>query len=185
MGSEDFPETLGIVRSFANSIDVETAQDDLDSPERFGRWLVAHGFDHPRPTPDELALAVGVRDALRAELMAHHSAAAGDAGDGGDARARLDVYAGRVPLRAVLVPGPARLEPLGAGVDAMLGRVLAAMVLADHDGTWQRVKICREDTCQVAFFDHSKNHSKTWCSMGVCGNRNKTRSYRDRHRAPA
>jgi predicted RNA-binding Zn ribbon-like protein len=180
VGSEDFPEPLRLVRSFANSVDVETAQDDLDSPERFGRWLVAHGFDHPAPSDEERVLALGIRDALREELMAHH----GD-GDARTARARLDAYARMVPLRAAFGDGPAMLVPAGGGVAAMLGAVLAAIVIAEHEGTWERVKICREETCQVAFYDRSKNQSKTWCSMGVCGNRNKTRSYRDRRRTAA
>ncbi|MFI7544479.1 CGNR zinc finger domain-containing protein [Actinoplanes sp. NPDC049599] len=34
--------------------------------------------------------------------------------------------------------------------------------------------------CRSVFYDRSKNGSKTWCSMEVCGNRNKTRSYRRR-----
>jgi predicted RNA-binding Zn ribbon-like protein len=180
MGSADLPEALRIVRSFANSVDVETAQDDLDSPARFGRWLVAHGFDHPAPTEEERVLALGIRDALREELMAHH----GD-GDGRTARARLDAYARMVPLRATFGDGPATLVPAGGGVAVMLGAVLAAIVIAEREGTWERVKICREETCQVAFYDRSKNQSKTWCSMGVCGNRNKTRSYRDRQRTAA
>jgi predicted RNA-binding Zn ribbon-like protein len=177
MAIEDLPAELRIVKSFADSVDVESAQDDFDSPARFGRWLVAHGFDHPEPTADELALAIAMRGALRDELIAHHGGT-----DSGEARSRLDAYAERVPLRAAFGPRPATLVPVGAGVQEMLGRVLAAMVLAEHDGTWQRVKICREDTCQVVFFDRSKNQSKTWCSMGLCGNRNKTRSYRERRR---
>ena len=46
------------------------------------------------------------------------------------------------------------------------------------DGTWRRLKACREDTCQWAFYDRSKNRSGTWCSMAVCGNRAKARAYR-------
>jgi predicted RNA-binding Zn ribbon-like protein len=180
MSNEDFPERLRIVQSFADSVDVESGQDDLDSPDRFGRWLVAHGFDHPAPAEEERVLALGIRDALREELMAHH----GD-GDGRTARARLDAYARMVPLRAAFGDGAATLVPAGGGAAAMLGTVLAAIVIAEHDGTWERVKICREETCQVAFYDRSKNQSKTWCSMGVCGNRNKTRSYRDRRRTTA
>jgi predicted RNA-binding Zn ribbon-like protein len=177
MSDEDFPERLRIVQSFADSVDVETGEDDLDSPARFGRWLVAHGFDHPAPSEDERVLAFGIRDALREELMAHH----GD-GDAAIARAKLDAYARLVPLRAAFGDGPAALMPAGGGVSVMLGTVLAAIVIAEHEGTWERVKICREETCQVAFYDRSKNHSKTWCSMGVCGNRNNTRSYRTRQR---
>jgi predicted RNA-binding Zn ribbon-like protein len=177
MAVEDFPEQLRLVKSFASSVDAETGQDDLDSPAQFGRWLAAHGFPIERePTAAELAFAAGLRDALRAELRTHH----GD--EPGDVRARLNSYASRVPLRAGFGAGPATLVPAGEGIEAMLGEVVAAMVLAERDGSWPRVKICREDTCQVVFFDQSKNQSKTWCSMGVCGNRNKTRSYRSRQR---
>ncbi len=177
--ADDVPEQLHLVESFANSIDHDSGQDDLESPERFGRWLADHGFPDVRPTADDLAFAVGMRGALRDELMAHH-----DDMPAVDARARLDGYAARIPLRASFGGGPATLVPAGEGLHALLGAVLAAMVLAEREGRWHRLKLCREDTCQVVFFDHSKNRSKTWCSMQVCGNRNKTRSYRGRRREP-
>ena len=56
-------------------------------------------------------------------------------------------------------------------------------VHAEHDGTWPRLKICSADTCRYVYYDRSKNGSRRWCSMDVCGNRNKTRAYRDRNRA--
>jgi len=173
----DIPEQLHLVESFANSVDVDIAQDDLDSPPRFGRWLAAHGFPGVEPGDQELAMAVGMRAALRDELIAHHDQLAS-----GAARARLEGFAERIPLRASFGTGPATLVPAGQGVTAMLGTVLAAMVLAERDGGWHRLKICREETCQRVFFDKSKNQSKTWCSMQVCGNRSKTRTYRDRQR---
>ena len=172
------PDELHLVESFANSLDVETAQDDLDSASRFGRWLTAHGFPDIEPDDDELALATAVRDALRAELTVHH-----DRGFSGEARTRLDGYAARIPLRVAFRPdGPATLVPAGSGVVAMLGAVLAEMVLAEREGDWHRLKICPEETCRRVFFDRSKNQSKTWCSMRACGNRNKTRTYRGRQR---
>ena len=64
-------------------------------------------------------------------------------------------------------------------------QVVVAMAHADADGTWQRLKLCREDSCQWAFLDTSKNRSRTWCSMGICGNRSKTRAYRARQRPDA
>jgi len=173
----DVPEQLHLVESFANSMDVDLGQDDLDSAARFGRWLAAHGFPGAEPGDPELALAVGIRAALRDELVAHHDRLAST-----EARARLDGYAERIPLRASFAGGPATLVPAGQGVTAMLGAVLAAVVLAEREGGWQRLKICREETCQRVFFDKSKNQSKTWCSMQVCGNRSKTRTYRDRQR---
>jgi predicted RNA-binding Zn ribbon-like protein len=179
---EDVPSHLRLVESFANSVDVDSGQDDLDSTDRFGRWLATHGFppEDGHPTTTELDLATGLRSALRDTLLAHHGG--GEPDDAAGARDRLDGYAARVPLRAVFGAGPARLAPVGDGVPALLGEVLGAIVLADRDGSWQRLKICRDDTCQAAFYDRSKNSSKTWCSMQVCGNRNKTRAYRGRQR---
>ncbi|MFI6043666.1 CGNR zinc finger domain-containing protein [Nocardia sp. NPDC051321] len=43
-------------------------------------------------------------------------------------------------------------------------------------GTWPRLKACREPSCRWAFYDHSRNHGRTWCSMNVCGNRVKVRA---------
>ena len=63
--------------------------------------------------------------------------------------------------------------------------MLAIVFRAMEDGTWARLKACREDTCQWAFYDRSKNRSATWCSMAVCGNRAKARTYRQRHRGEA
>jgi len=51
------------------------------------------------------------------------------------------------------------------------------------DESWNRLKACRLDDCQWAFYDQSKNRSRTWCSMKVCGNRAKARAYRERQRA--
>jgi predicted RNA-binding Zn ribbon-like protein len=52
------------------------------------------------------------------------------------------------------------------------------------DGTFGRFKACRSDTCEWAYYDTSRNATRAWCSMQVCGNRAKARSYRERHRDP-
>jgi predicted RNA-binding Zn ribbon-like protein len=44
------------------------------------------------------------------------------------------------------------------------------------------MKACAADDCQWAFYDSSKNRSRTWCSMDVCGHRAKTRAYRARRK---
>ncbi len=51
-------------------------------------------------------------------------------------------------------------------------------------GTWSRLKACREHECEWAFYDHTKNRSGAWCSMQRCGNRAKARAFRERHAAP-
>jgi predicted RNA-binding Zn ribbon-like protein len=60
--------------------------------------------------------------------------------------------------------------------------LLIAYEAMEH-GEWRRLKACRNDTCQWGFYDHSKNRSKTWCSMEGCGSQVKSRAYRARKRA--
>lgn len=75
---------------------------------------------------------------------------------------------------------------LAARSKSDLGGVLMAVLLAvrdaQADGTWSRLKVCRNDACGWAFFDRSRNRNGSWCDMAVCGNREKNRSFRVRHR---
>jgi hypothetical protein len=193
-----------LVESFLNSIDLESGRDDLDSCVRFRGWLIANG----RPaaadtvTAADLMFAREVRDALREEVRVH-----ADAGQVFPApqpfgpapqpfrpapqpfrpapHDRLNALVARVTLCAHFTADGLRVRPAEEGVRGVLGEVLAAAVVADLNGRWQRLKICREGHCQVAFYDRSKNSSRCWCSMSVCGNRNKTRAYRGRRRVEA
>jgi predicted RNA-binding Zn ribbon-like protein len=172
----DVPPELWLVESFLNSVDVESGRDDLDTLPRFRRWL----GDHRQPAAAEaadLVLAREIRAELRAEVLDHHDAGVRD-------RSRLDALAAGVGLAVRFdVDGGVRLVGAEPGVRGMLGEVLAAVVRAVHEGTWTRLKICSADTCRYVFYDRSRNGSRRWCSMDVCGNRSKTRSYRSRRGA--
>jgi len=52
----------------------------------------------------------------------------------------------------------------------------AADLLATAD--FKLVKRCAGDTCVLWFSDHTKSHHRRWCSMGICGNRQKVATYR-------
>ena len=43
------------------------------------------------------------------------------------------------------------------------------------------VHMCTSETCRWLFLDSSKNHSRRWCNMKICGNRMKVRRYQARH----
>jgi predicted RNA-binding Zn ribbon-like protein len=175
--ASEVPGSLWLTESFLNSVDVESAQDDLDSVPRFKRWLVAHGRGPAarRAGAADLALARELRDELRGQLLAHHDGVVADAG-------RLDKLAARIGLAARFdADGGVRLAPAGSGVRGVLGEVLAAVVRTAYDGSWQRLKICSSDACRYVYYDRSRNGSRRWCSMEVCGNREKTRVYRSRH----
>lgn len=82
-----------------------------------------------------------------------------------------------VPLRAVVCG-----EGLDLDSDHPLGEIVATAVRLAFEGRWDRLKLCDAETCRYAFYDGSKNRSGRWCSMASCGNRAKTRAFRERHR---
>lgn len=43
-----------------------------------------------------------------------------------------------------------------------------------------RVRACGADTCRWLFLDTTKNHTRRWCKMQVCGNRMKARRFQAR-----
>jgi len=47
----------------------------------------------------------------------------------------------------------------------------------------QRVSACEADPCRWLFLDTSKNHTRRWCNMKICGNRMKARRFQARHAA--
>jgi len=47
----------------------------------------------------------------------------------------------------------------------------------------QNVRECRVGTCRWLFVDRSKNHSRRWCDMKICGNRIKARKFYRRQAA--
>jgi predicted RNA-binding Zn ribbon-like protein len=100
--------------------------------------------------------------------------------EAGDATAALTAAAG-IPMRVIGSATGPRVEPAGIGLDAALGALLAAASTATADGSWQRLKVCRNDACRWAYWDASRNRSGVWCTMAVCGNRAKGRSFRQRH----
>ena len=176
------PGRLELLRTFMNTVDLESGEDDFSSPAALAEWLTTRGFLAPDTGLGETdrQSAIGFREAVRELLEAN----AGH-GSAREAGARLDRIATRVPLRVRVGISPG-LEPEDAsGIDAAIGRFLAIIYEAVTMGTWQHLKVCRNDTCRWAFCDSSRNHSGAWCTMAICGNRMKGRAFRRRHPAGA
>lgn len=175
--SNPAPGELERVRAFVNTWDAEDDSDDIGSPAALAVWLTEQGWleEGARVTAAEHKRAIGVRDALRTTLRAHHGheeACAQDVLADASHRAKLQVLFDD--------HGRARLEPAAAGVDGAVGRLLTIAHEADREGRWGRLKVCPADDCQWAFYDQSRNRSATWCDMKVCGNRHKVAQYRER-----
>jgi predicted RNA-binding Zn ribbon-like protein len=164
------PAHIRLILDAANTVDVGEAKDAWATPADLARWLQARtgAAASARVSGSDHAAAVRLRDALRAVIAGR------DAPD-------LDDLAAHFPLRLRWQDGLPELSPVAQTPVGGVARVLAAIARATAEGTWDRIKICPADTCQVAFFDESRNRSRAWCSMRVCGNRTKTRTYRARH----
>jgi predicted RNA-binding Zn ribbon-like protein len=176
------PGELELVRAFINTWDADEDVESVPGPAELRDWLVEHDLldAGARVTAAEHRHAIEVREALRAVLLAN-------AGLDLDPSAApvLDEAARRARLGVRFDPdGRVRTEPEAGGVAGALGRLLAIVAAAQDEGTWTRLKACLADDCQWAFYDRSRNRSAVWCDMRVCGNRQKVRSYRERHHRP-
>ena len=154
------PEPLRQVQLLVNSVDLENEVDWLPD------WLAEHGLGE-----SERGRAAELREALRALVLANNGRRLD--------RASLDVL-NRATVSVGLADDAAlRFAARGDALDEVVAIAFGAML----DGTWSRLKACRN--CRWCFYDYSPNRSATWCSMQLCGNRKKTRAYRARRRPGA
>ena len=160
------PAPLRLVQEFVNTVDLEHDREWL------AEWLAGRGV---RPTPRSLARAAEVREALRELLRANNGR-----GPAKNAIAALDSAARAAKLTVDFTRR--ELRPEARGLEGVLGAVLVVAFTAMADGSWGRLKSCRNHMCSWAFYDYSKNRSASWCSMLLCGNRRKTSAYRARRR---
>ncbi|MER6207863.1 CGNR zinc finger domain-containing protein [Streptomyces sp. NPDC001642] len=169
---------LVVVEQFLNTLDERafswhgerhTGHDELTSVQALSAWLEAHDL-------------VGAGQELRAsDLTAARALRAGlrDALSGDDSAGTAKALA---PFPLTLAPdadgGGLRLvaDSGTPGLDALVETVAANVA----GGGWSRLKLCASADCRWAFYDTSRNGGGRWCSMDVCGNRNKTRAYRRR-----
>jgi predicted RNA-binding Zn ribbon-like protein len=172
------PQPLRLVQAFVNTVDLEHEREWLADPPALEAWARERDLvpAETRFADDDLEQALELREALRALLAANR-----DRRRDAAALALLTDAARAARLSVVFAGETPRLEPEADGIDRLRGRLVSVAVIAMLDGSWARLKACRN--CRWAFFDESKNRSAHWCSMSLCGNRLKTRAYRRRHRS--
>ena len=56
----------------------------------------------------------------------------------------------------------------------------AASLMISED--MKRVRACENPDCRLLFLDVSKNHTRRWCDMRLCGNRMKARRFKAQRR---
>jgi len=175
---ETIPAAPALLMDFVNTRDIEAGSDAIDSPVALRRWIEQRlGTPLRSVDEDKWRTMVETRESLR-EVLASHS--------GAELNRKALRQLNRAGKSAEIRPqwddaGRASFEPHDVGATGALARIFSAVIAAQSDGTWDRLKVCPADDCRYAFYDHSKNRSGRWCTMRVCGNRAKTRTYRQRH----
>jgi predicted RNA-binding Zn ribbon-like protein len=178
VGSAPIP--LRWIEEFVNTRRAD--RDEIATPAALTEWLHERGLLPAAVTMDEgqRDRAETLREGLRALLADNNvEPVASPRPDGldGEARTRFAELVPRLPLVLDLTTSPPRLAASNSDPgDAALATLLGFVADSVAAGTWNRMKTCREPSCRWAFYDHSRNRRRTWCSMDLCGNRVKARS---------
>lgn len=171
------PGALALVQDFVNSAELPGGWDELADIDKAVTWLRAHNLEF---TPDEAQRRriVETREHLRTLLGVNSGQPLPEG-----AAARLGKLLDGAAAHPVVGTEGVRLAATSRGVDGFLASILAALVESTVDGSFRRLKVCRSDSCQWAFYDNSKNGCGAWCDMRSCGSRAKARAYRERRRS--
>lgn len=153
------------------------AREFLSRPADLAAWFRESGLAArpPRMTTTDLAAALHLRGTLRTALLARDAPAVARLADAWLSGERLGVCIDPITLQPRLLPA----EPTPGCL--LVPVVLDAVELARE--RIDRVRECAAERCALVYLDESKNRSRRWCSMEVCGARAKAVAYYRRQRA--
>ncbi|MBR1286939.1 CGNR zinc finger domain-containing protein [Bradyrhizobium sp. AUGA SZCCT0177] len=183
------PDELANLYDFANTLDVRhfthhgvphPQGDELISARELARWMSQRGLapTSAKITPAMFATAIELRTLVRDYLQCDPLERRGNK----DAVRALSKALKYFPL--VVTAGDDGMVLRAAREDALAGLspIVAELYDGSRNGTLDRLKMCASDECRRVFFDRSKPSTRRWCMSSLCGNRMKTRSYRERQR---
>jgi predicted RNA-binding Zn ribbon-like protein len=185
------PDELANLYDFANTLDVRhfthhgvphPQDDELKSPRELAGWMSQRGLLPARASisPAMLETALKLRASVRDYLQRD------------PVERRRDRHALRSlgkTLEMFPLIAEAREERgfvlQGVREDALAGlsAIVAELYDGSRDGTLDRLKMCASEECRRVFYDRSKPATRRWCMSSLCGNRIKTRNYRERQRS--
>ena len=73
-----------------------------------------------------------------------------------------------------------KVEASAHDLTSPLGPVMKSAIDLLTSSDAGRMRACAADTCEWLFLDTTKNRTRRWCDMKVCGNRAKVRRFRSR-----
>ena len=186
------PDRLANLYDFANSLDLRhfshhgvqhVQSDELTGPRQLAAWMACRGLltANIRITPVMFETALRLRSAICAYLACSPAERAANLA----LMRSLDAAMRSFPLVVTAASRHGRgLLPYRDDALSGLSVVVAELHEGAVQGTLDRLKTCAAEECRRVFFDRSKPATRRWCMSALCGNRAKTRSYRERLGGP-
>ncbi|HUO15884.1 MAG TPA: CGNR zinc finger domain-containing protein [Verrucomicrobiae bacterium] len=180
------PKEFALLYEFLNTADmriyVENGEphlrsDQLESATQLHKWLRDHGLLRTGETLNEKEhrRVLELREHLRAFLQLQPE----QRPDAQQAIKNLNEVMTFYPLVVTIArSGAFELEP--KSVPRGIAPAVAEFFVLAQTGQLDRLKMCSSSECQWIYFDRSKPGNRRWCSSLLCGNRQKTRDYRER-----
>jgi predicted RNA-binding Zn ribbon-like protein len=178
--SAEIPKNLELIRDFVNTRELDPDRDEIAEPAALRAWLAERGLApaSARVTEQHVRDADAFREALRTLLLAHNE----EGVETDAAAAEVERAARKASLEIRFhTDCTTELVPAVGGATGALGKLAAIVADAAGSDEWSRLKACRRHSCLWAFYDRARNRSRAWCSMEVCGNREKAQNFRARH----
>jgi predicted RNA-binding Zn ribbon-like protein len=168
---------VDLLVDFVNTKDVEEESDALAELAQLREWIAERTGEHlPDLDATDLQRVQNLREALRGLMRANNGVEATE-----HELEPLREAAERSRYRLSFdAEGGLELTPARSDLSGFESHLLLALEHLQCHAVWPRLKACTDDGCQWAFYDATRNRSRTWCSMDVCGNREKTKRYRRR-----
>jgi predicted RNA-binding Zn ribbon-like protein len=166
-----------IARLESGLVDLWQSDDDVL------RWLVRTGMLEVKTAPPGrrgalLTAARGLREISRILVTARKANRRLDPGALNDFLAQADSHGELMRGKDGALTVTRRYDQTNPnGLLAPLAEAVAEF-LATAD--FRLVRRCEGEDCVLWFYDRTKAHRRRWCSMDVCGNRNKVAKFRSR-----
>ncbi len=151
--------------------------------EQEAQLLLGKAAQRPSEATRVLKRAVEVREAIFRIFKAVSEDESPEEGD----LATLSAMVAEAQKHSQIVPGTHGFHWEWAGTSNDLEFMLWPVVRSAADfltsDDLDSVRVCASDSCNWLFIDTSKNHSRRWCNMKSCGNREKARRFYTRKKS--
>jgi predicted RNA-binding Zn ribbon-like protein len=149
----------------------------LLAPDDLARWMVESGLLASPPTVSNRQLAAGraLREAINRLARPGIEPEPADPGE-------VNRWAARAPLAPQLTAGSKLVWVADRPVEAIFATIARDAVDLLSGPLAARIRECGAPDCALLFVDTSRPGGRRWCSTEGCGNRVRTKAYRQRRK---